>query len=48
MYDAIYFVSPTDESIQSIVGDFKKKNMYATANIFFTNSNYFSNFIIYK
>ncbi|OUM61423.1 hypothetical protein PIROE2DRAFT_12576, partial [Piromyces sp. E2] len=37
-YDAIYFVSPTAESIQYIVNDFKKKNMYATANIFFTNT----------
>jgi len=38
IYDAIYFVSPTEEAIQHIVNDFKKTNMYATANIFFTNT----------
>lgn len=38
VYDAIYFVSPTEEVIQYIVNDFKKTNMYATANIFFTNT----------
>eukprot|EP00833_Pecoramyces_ruminatium_P004322 jgi/Orpsp1_1/1178354/evm.model.c7180000064981.1 len=37
-YDAIYFVSPTEASIQYITNDFNKKNMYATANIFFTNT----------
>jgi syntaxin-binding protein 1 len=37
-YDAIYFVSPTETSIQYIINDFNKKNMYASANIFFTNT----------
>ncbi|ORX46023.1 Sec1-like protein [Piromyces finnis] len=37
-YDAIYFISPTDESIQFVVNDFRNKNMYSTANIFFTNT----------
>jgi len=36
-YDAIYFVTPTETTIQYIINDFNKKNMYASANIFFTN-----------
>ena len=36
-FNAIYFITPTEENCQAIVSDYNKKNrLYKTANIFFT------------
>lgn len=38
--EAIYFISPTADSIERLIADFQQRPLYAAANVFFTAGNF--------
>jgi len=46
--EAIYFISPTADSIDRLIADFQQRPLYAAANVFFTAGKCRCNLIIYN